>query len=85
MAPPTTRRDLLKWSVSVPFLAMREDSTAQRPTIAATTTAILADPVYKQHDPGAGHPERPDQSRVNGLTVNVDSRHADETSSREQK
>src|ERR1700719_1034177 len=61
MAPPTTRRDLLKWSVSVPLLAMSEDSTAQRPTITATTTAILADPVYKQHDPGAGHPERPER------------------------
>src|SRR5262249_25673974 len=22
-------------------------------------TALLADPVYKQHDPGAGHPEQP--------------------------
>jgi acetoin utilization deacetylase AcuC-like enzyme len=57
MAPPTTRRDLLKWSVSVPFLAMGEESIAAPPT----TTAILADPVYKQHDPGAGHPERPER------------------------
>jgi len=32
-------------------------------SIAATPagTAILADPVYKQHDPGAGHPERPER------------------------
>ena len=57
MPPPTTRRDLLKWSVSVPLLAMSEESIAEPPT----TTAILADPVYKQHDPGAGHPERPER------------------------
>jgi acetoin utilization deacetylase AcuC-like enzyme len=57
MAPPTTRRDLLKWSVSVPLLAMSEESIAAPPM----TTAILADPVYKQHDPGAGHPERPER------------------------
>jgi acetoin utilization deacetylase AcuC-like enzyme len=57
MALPTTRRDLLKWSVSVPLLAMSEESIAAPPT----TTAILADPVYKQHDPGAGHPERPER------------------------
>ena len=57
MTPPTTRRDLLKWSVSVPLLAMGEESIAATPA----GTAILADPVYKQHDPGAGHPERPER------------------------
>jgi len=57
MPAPTTRRDLLKWSVSAPFLAMNEESIAAPPT----TTAIPADPVYKQHDPGAGHPERPER------------------------
>ena len=57
MALPTTRRDLLKWSVSVPLLAMGEKSIAATPA----GTAILADPVYKQHDPGAGHPERPER------------------------
>jgi acetoin utilization deacetylase AcuC-like enzyme len=57
MAPPTTRRDLLKWSMSVPLLAMGEESIAATPA----GTAILADPVYKQHDPGAGHPERPER------------------------
>jgi acetoin utilization deacetylase AcuC-like enzyme len=57
MAPPTTRRDLLKWSMSAPLLAMGEESIAASPA----ATAILADPVYKQHDPGAGHPERPER------------------------
>ncbi len=27
----------------------------------AMNTALLADPVYKEHDPGAGHPERPER------------------------
>src|SRR5579872_2733684 len=56
MAPPTTRRELLKWYLSAPFLVMSKESSA-----ATYTTAILADPVYKNHDPGAGHPERPER------------------------
>ncbi|HTD43329.1 MAG TPA: histone deacetylase [Bryobacteraceae bacterium] len=43
--------------MSVPLLAMGEESIAATPA----GTAILADPVYKQHDPGAGHPERPER------------------------
>ena len=29
------------------------DATARKPT------ALLLDPIYKQHDPGPGHPEQP--------------------------
>src|SRR6202163_442142 len=56
MAPPKTRRELLKWYMSAPFLAMGKESSA-----ATSHTAILADPVYKKHDPGWGHPERPER------------------------
>ena len=56
MPPPHTRRDLLKWSMSAPLLAMTTESTAATPT-----TAILADPTYRKHDTGAGHPERPER------------------------
>ena len=56
MAQPTTRRELLKWYVSAPFLAMSKESAA-----ATLNTALLADPVYKEHDPGWGHPERPER------------------------
>jgi acetoin utilization deacetylase AcuC-like enzyme len=56
MAQPTTRRELLKWSMSAPFLAMGNESAA-----ATLNTAILADPVYREHDPGRGHPERPER------------------------
>src|SRR5260370_8346247 len=56
MAQSTTRRELLKWYVSAPFLAMSKESAA-----ATLNTALLADPVYKEHDPGWGHPERPER------------------------
>ena len=56
MAPPTTRRELLKWYLGAPFLAMSNESSAATPN-----TALLADPVYKKHDPGSGHPERPER------------------------
>src|SRR5579862_1599479 len=50
-----TRRELLKWSMGALLMTDTADS--------ATTphTALLADPVYKDHDPGAGHPERPER------------------------
>jgi acetoin utilization deacetylase AcuC-like enzyme len=56
MAPPKTRRELLKWYMGASFLAMGNESSA-----ATSNTAILADPVYKNHDPGSGHPERPER------------------------
>ena len=40
------------------FMAESEPSTA---ATARPGTALLADPVYKQHDPGPGHPERPER------------------------
>lgn len=56
MARLTTRRELVKWYLGVPLLAMENEADA-----AAPTTAILADPIYKEHDPGMGHPERPER------------------------
>ena len=53
MTPATTRRDLLKWSMTAPLLTMSTESNAATPG-----TALLADPVYKRHDTGMGHPER---------------------------
>jgi acetoin utilization deacetylase AcuC-like enzyme len=51
-----TRRDLLKWSLGGIVLASGEQMAA-----APQKTALLADPIYKQHDPGPGHPERPER------------------------
>jgi acetoin utilization deacetylase AcuC-like enzyme len=56
MPIPITRREVLKWSMSAPFLTMSTESTA-----ATLNTAILADPVYRRHEPGTGHPERPER------------------------
>jgi len=42
--------------MAAPFMAMGNESAA-----ATRNTAILADPVYKEHDPGRGHPERPER------------------------
>lgn len=39
------------------MLSASEESQAAT----ASSTALLADPVCKQHDPGAGHPERPER------------------------
>jgi acetoin utilization deacetylase AcuC-like enzyme len=50
------RRDMLKWSVSAAFMLQNEPTAA-----AAGRTALLSDPIYKQHDPGPGHPERPER------------------------
>ena len=53
-----SRRDAIKWSfaLSGAIIMGLEDEG-----IAATRqpTALLFDPIYKQHDPGEGHPERP--------------------------
>lgn len=51
-----TRRDVVKWLSALPGTAMmaNQANAAGRPP-----TALLLDPVYKQHDPGPGHPEQP--------------------------
>ena len=56
MAPPKTRRELLKGYLGASFLTMGNESSAATPK-----TALLADPVFKKHDPGYGHPERPER------------------------
>jgi len=57
MGSPVARRELLKWSTGSLLLSIVGTS------VAATRkpTALLIDPVYKQHDPGPGHPERPER------------------------
>src|ERR1700684_3244727 len=52
-----TRRDLLKYSVGTLMLPAAEVSSAAT----ADSSALLLDQVYRQHDPGAGHPERPER------------------------
>jgi len=47
-----TRREILAWSLGAAMAMEREAAGA------ATGTALLADPVYKEHDTGPGHPER---------------------------
>jgi acetoin utilization deacetylase AcuC-like enzyme len=59
MESPATRRDLLKWSLGTVLLAAADESAAGSAT--SMNTALLADPVYKEHDPGPGHPERPER------------------------
>ena len=51
-----TRRDVMKWLSTLPttmMLANQADAADRSPT------ALLLDPLYKQHDPGLGHPEQP--------------------------
>ena len=51
-----TRRDVMKWLSTLPttvILADQIDAADRKPT------ALLLDPLYKQHDPGPGHPEQP--------------------------
>ncbi len=57
MPSHATRRDLLKWSIATPaaFMLANQES----PAAAKKSTALLLDPIYKQHDPGPGHPEQP--------------------------
>ena len=66
MQLPPSRRDLLKWPGACLLLAKGTES------VAATkfTTALLADPIYREHDPGAGHPERPE--RYDAVTQALD-------------
>src|SRR6266404_7496164 len=48
-----TRRDVLK-GTAVVLGSMAEVNSATTPS-----TALLLDPIYKQHDTGTGHPEQP--------------------------
>lgn len=51
-----TRRDMVKWVSALSgtiMIANQADAAAHKPT------ALLLDPLYKQHDPGPGHPEQP--------------------------
>ena len=56
MKPQDTRREFIKASTGAMVLTQSGGSAA-----AEARTALLADPIYKQHDPGAGHPERPER------------------------
>jgi acetoin utilization deacetylase AcuC-like enzyme len=51
-----TRREAVKWLGAIPGAMLMSDyaSAAGR-----KPTALLLDPIYKQHDPGPGHPESP--------------------------
>jgi acetoin utilization deacetylase AcuC-like enzyme len=57
METRTTRRDLLKYTGGILMLPAAEVS----PAATAGSSALLLDPVYRQHDPGTGHPERPER------------------------
>ena len=51
-----TRRDIVKWLSALPgtiMIANQAGAAGRKPT------ALLLDPLYKQHDPGPGHPEQP--------------------------
>jgi len=51
-----TRRDMVKWMSALPgtiMIANQADAADRKPT------ALLLDPLYRQHDPGPGHPEQP--------------------------
>ncbi len=51
-----TRRDVVKWLSALPgtmMFADQVDAAGRKPT------ALLFDPLYRQHDPGPGHPEQP--------------------------
>jgi acetoin utilization deacetylase AcuC-like enzyme len=52
----TSRRDVVKWVGALSgtiMIANQGDAAERKPT------ALLLDPLYKQHDPGPGHPEQP--------------------------
>ncbi len=60
----TTRRDIMKWASALSgtltgtlsgttMIADQIDAAERKPM------ALLLDPIYKEHDPGPGHPEQP--------------------------
>jgi acetoin utilization deacetylase AcuC-like enzyme len=62
-----TRRDVMKWLSAIPgtiMLANQVEADGRKPT------ALLLDPIYKEHDPGPGHPERP--ARYDAVTRAVE-------------
>ncbi len=61
------RRDVMKWLSALPgtmMLPIQLDAADRKPT------ALLLDPLYKQHDPGPGHPEQP--ARYDAVTRAVE-------------
>jgi acetoin utilization deacetylase AcuC-like enzyme len=62
-----TRRDVVKWLSALPgtlMIANQAGAAGRKPT------ALLLDPLYKQHDPGPGHPEQP--ARYDAVTRAID-------------
>jgi len=53
MRSHASRRDLMKWSLGAMLLSETSPAAEHKPT------ALLLDPIYKEHDPGPGHPEQP--------------------------
>jgi acetoin utilization deacetylase AcuC-like enzyme len=51
-----TRRDMMKCMSALPATIMIADPAS---AAGRKPTALLLDPIYKDHDPGPGHPEQP--------------------------
>jgi acetoin utilization deacetylase AcuC-like enzyme len=51
-----TRRGVMKWLSALPGTMMFANQVV---AAKRKPTALLLDPIYKQHDPGPGHPEQP--------------------------
>ena len=69
------RRDVVKWSLGGGLvgglLGMTMANEAEAADAAGRKpTALLLDPIYKQHDPGPGHPEQP--ARYDAVTRAVE-------------
>jgi acetoin utilization deacetylase AcuC-like enzyme len=62
-----TRRDMVKWVSALPGTLIMADQAgaAGRPP-----TALLLDPIFKEHDPGPGHPEQP--ARYDAVTLAIE-------------
>src|SRR5258708_3885050 len=61
-----TRRDVLKGTAGAVLLGNMEEAN----TATKSSTALLLDPIYKQHDTGPGHPEQP--ARYDAVTHALD-------------
>ena len=61
-----TRRKAIKWVSALPGTIMIAEG-------ATKPTGLLLDPLYKEHDPGAGHPEQP--ARCDAVTRAVEATH----------
>jgi acetoin utilization deacetylase AcuC-like enzyme len=66
-AEVTTRRDMVKWMGALSGTIMTANQLAAADK---KPTALLLDPVYRQHDPGPGHPEQP--ARYDAVTRGID-------------